>query len=84
MDHQDVEYDLQDTQLEQLRRFLDLAHEQLERVQRHPPCDEAAQAEAHQPALAQEHLAPLDRRNDQVTKYAFERRVLLERLNKVS
>ena len=43
-------------------------------------CDEAAEAQAGQAPFAEGHLPPLDSRNNQVNKHAFEDLILLKSL----
>ena len=69
--HKHVEHDLQHAKLEHFRSRLDLAQKQLERVERHASCNEAAQAETHESLLAQYQFFALYRRHDQLPEDAF-------------
>jgi hypothetical protein len=62
--HKHVKYDLQHAQLEYLRRGLYLTQEQLERIERHAPRDEAAKAEAHESFLTEHEFFALDSWHD--------------------
>src|SRR6266851_2381622 len=78
MYHEHVKYNLKHAQLEYLRRSLYLTQEQLERIEGHTPCDEAAQAETHEPFFAQREFFTLNSWYDQLSEDAFQGRVFFE------
>lgn len=80
MDHKDVEHNLQDAHFEDLRCSLDLAEEQLEGVQSHPPGDKTTQAQTNETSLPQNELTSLDSRDDEIGQDTFQSGVFLERL----